>query len=310
MPELPEVETVSRGLKRWAVGRRVTGIEVRHPEAVAGPVETLVSRSIVGVRRKGKVLALELDAASDGERRYLMVRLGMTGQLTVQPREAPLEPHTHVRLMLDDGSMELRYRDVRRFGKLRFCTPADLESVLGRLGPDAQQITGKDFLRAMRGRRGAMKSWLMNQQALAGLGNIYADEALFESRVHPLAQPGRIARGAARRLFRAVQRVLKRAVERQGTSFRDYVDIEGRPGDFLMKLKVYQRTGRPCRRCGQPIRRIVVAGRSSHFCPRCQPRPRQVAKMRGPLKSYERGRRSDSRSSRRQTGRQGALPAD
>jgi formamidopyrimidine-DNA glycosylase len=262
-------------------------------------VEALVSRSIVGVRRKGKVLALELDAAGDRERRYLVVRLGMTGQLTVQPREAQIEPHTHVRLMLDGGSMELRYRDVRRFGKLRFCTPADLESVLGRLGPDAQQIPEKDFLHAMRGRRGAMKSWLMNQQALAGLGNIYADEALFEARVHPLTQPGRIAQRTARRLFRAVQRVLKRAVERQGTSFRDYVDIEGRPGDFLMKLKVYQRTGRPCRRCGQPIRRIIVAGRSSHFCPGCQPRPRQVAKMRGPLKPSKRGGKGDSRSSRR-----------
>lgn len=284
MPELPEVETVLRGLKRHAVGRRVMGVEVRHPGIIIGPVETLVSRSVVAVHRKGKVLALELDAGSGEEPCYLMVRLGMTGQLTVRPREAAIEPHTHVRLVLDDGREELRYRDVRRFGRLRSCTRAELESVLGRLGPDAQQITEKEFLQAMRGRHGAMKSWLMNQQALAGLGNIYADEALFEARIHPLAQPGRVSLQSAHNLFRAVQRVLRRAVERQGTSFRDYIDLEGRPGGYLMRLKVYQRTGQGCRRCQTRIRRIVIAGRSSHFCPRCQPRPRHVAKMGGPSK--------------------------
>src|SRR5437660_279066 len=130
---------------------------------------------------------------------------------------------------------------------------------------------------AMRGRRGSLKGWLLNQQVLSGLGNIYADEALFAARIHPLAQPGRLSSAAARRLHRAVKNVLKRAVELQGTSFRDYIDIEGRPGGFSPMLRVYQRTGEPCRRCGHRIRRVVVCGRSSHFCPECQRRPRHAA---------------------------------
>jgi formamidopyrimidine-DNA glycosylase len=142
-------------------------------------------------------------------------------------------------------------------------------------------VTEEQFLSAMRARRGAIKSWLMNQQLLAGLGNIYADESLFVAGIHPLAQPGRVSTRKARYLFKAVRKVLERAVKLQGTSFRDYVDIEGRPGNYEQLLRVYQRTGKPCSRCGQPIRRIVIAGRSSHFCPSCQPRPRYVGRMRG-----------------------------
>ncbi|MGE5326776.1 MAG: Fpg/Nei family DNA glycosylase, partial [Deltaproteobacteria bacterium] len=155
---------------------------------------------------------------------------------------------------------------------------------LGALGPDAREITEDEFLLAMHGRRGADKSWLMNQQMLAGLGNIYADEALHRARIHPLAQPGRVATDAARKLYRAVRQVLDRAVNLQGTTFRDYIDIEGREGSYAMRLKVYGRDGEPCRNCRTLIKRIVIAGRSSHFCPQCQPRPRRTAKMRGPRK--------------------------
>jgi formamidopyrimidine-DNA glycosylase len=285
MPELPEVETISRGLRRRALGRRVTAIEVHHPGVIVGSPEEFVARlegrSIVAVRRKGKALALEF-AASDGETpRYLLVRLGMTGRLTVASRHAPLEPHTHVRLVLGDGKEELRFRDVRRFGRLRCCTREELEAVFGGLGPDAQRITEQQFCQALRRRAGALKSWLMNQQVLAGLGNIYADEALFAARIHPLTQPGRLSPEAARRLHRAVIKVLKRAIALGGTSFSDYLDAGGQPGRFWQRLRVYQRTGEPCQRCRHPIRRLVIAGRSSHFCPRCQPRPRRVAKLRG-----------------------------
>jgi formamidopyrimidine-DNA glycosylase len=134
----------------------------------------------------------------------------------------------------------------------------------------------------MRGRHGAIKSWLLNQQGVSGLGNIYADEALYEARIHPLAQPEHVSPASARRLYRAVQKVLERAVNLQGTTFRDYIDVEGRPGSYLRRLRVYQKTGKPCPRCGCPIRRIVIAGRSSHYCPRCQRRPSHTAKMRGP----------------------------
>jgi formamidopyrimidine-DNA glycosylase len=281
VPELPEVETISQGLRERALGRRILAVEVRHPGVIVGSAEQfaaeLEGRAIVSVQRKGKALALEL-GAENAPPRYLLVRLGMTGQFTVRAREAPLEPHTHVLLALGERE-ELRFRDVRRFGRLRSCTRAELEAAFDRLGPDAQQMTEEQFLSARRARRGAIKSWLMNQQLLAGLGNIYADESLFVAGIHPLAQPGRVSARKARRLFRAVRKVLEHAVKLQGTSFRDYVDIEGRPGNYELRLRVYQRTGEPCRRCGRPIRRMVIAGRSSHFCPRCQPRPRYFAKI-------------------------------
>jgi formamidopyrimidine-DNA glycosylase len=288
MPELPEVETVLRGLGARALGRRVTTVDVRHPGVIAGSVEdfsrTIEGRVIRALLRKGKALAIKLAANDGAPDRYLLVRLGMTGQLTLHLSGAPLEPHTHLRLALGGGREELRYRDPRRFGRLRCCTREELEAVFAGLGPDAQQITLDEFLHAMRGRRGAIKSWLMNQQILAGLGNIYADEALFAARIHPLAQPARVPTHKARQLYRAVRKVLDHAVALQGTSFRDYIDIEGRPGNFLPRLRVYQRTGEPCRRCKTKIRRVVIAGRSSHLCPQCQPRPRHVSRMRGPRK--------------------------
>lgn len=288
MPELPEVETVAQGLQKRALGRRIAEVEVRHPGVILGSPEEFASglrgSTIAAVRRKGKVLVLELGPGGGRVPHCLMVRLGMTGQVTVERREAPLEPHTHVRFELDDGREELRFRDARRFGKLRFLTREEMGKVFAGLGPDAREITEEQFFRALGGRYGAIKSWLMNQQLLAGLGNIYADEALFEARIHPLARPARISAEAARRLFRAVRKVLDRAVNLQGTSFRDYVDIEGRPGNFGLRLKVYQRAGEPCRRCRAPIRRMVIAGRSSHFCPHCQPRPRHAARMKRPGK--------------------------
>ncbi len=288
MPELPEVETVLRGLRRSGLGRRIDEVHVEHAGVIAGkPVEfaaRIEGRSIADIRRKGKVLVAELAGKGTAERVYLVMRLGMTGQVTVQPCAEPLESHTHVRMRFAGGEKELRFRDVRRFGRLRCLTRKELDELHLSLGPDACQVTEKQFFLAMRGRRGAVKSWLMNQQMLAGLGNIYADEALFRARIHPLAQPGRISPPAARRLYRAVQTVLKNAIELQGTSFRDYIDIEGRPGNYLQKLRVYQKTGTPCPRCRSTIRRMVIAGRSSHFCPHCQRRPRQVAAMRGPKK--------------------------
>jgi len=282
VPELPEVETVLQGLQKRALGRRISAVEVRHPSVIIGSPQQfateLEGRTIVSIRRKGKVLTLELEAENTPPR-YLLVRLGMTGQFTVSARATPLAAHTHVLLALGERE-ELRFRDVRRFGRLRSCTLEQVQAALDRLGPDAQEVTEEQFLSAMRARRGAIKSWLMNQQLLAGLGNIYADEALFVAGIHPLAQPGRVSPPKARRLFKAVRKVLDHAVKLQGTSFRDYVDIEGRPGNYEPRLRVYQRTGKPCRRCGRPIRRIVIAGRSSHFCPRCQPRPRHVARTR------------------------------
>ncbi|TAM80401.1 MAG: bifunctional DNA-formamidopyrimidine glycosylase/DNA-(apurinic or apyrimidinic site) lyase [Acidobacteria bacterium] len=285
MPELPEVETVLRGLRKRALRRRVIQVKVLYKGIIAGDVEDFISsiegRTIVAARRKGKVLVVEFAGSSTTGMNYLILRLGMTGQVTIQAADAPLEPHTHVRMLFEGGTEELRYRDVRRFGRLRCSTREELDALLKGLGPDAQQATEKEFMEAMRGRRGAIKSWLLNQRGVSGLGNIYADEALFEAGIHPLAQPDHVSPASRRRLYRAVQKVLKRAVDLQGTTFRDYIDIEGRAGNYLQRLRVYQKTGKPCPRCGTSIQRIVIAGRSSHFCPRCQRRPKQTAKMRG-----------------------------
>ncbi len=291
MPELPEVETVARGLRRRALGRYIANVEVRHAGVIVGSADefasNLTGKKLAGVTRQGKAIAVELASDDHSPQRFLLVRLGMTGQLTVTPHAAPIEPHTHVFMTLDDGREELRFRDVRRFGRLRCLTQPELETVLGTLGPDAQRVTEPQFLAAMRGRTGAIKSWLMNQNLVAGLGNIYADEALFEACIHPLAQPGRVSARKARQLYKAVRKVLARAVRLGGTTFSDYLDIEGRPGEFLEKLRVYQHTGEACGRCGHTIRRIVIGGRSSHFCPRCQPRPRVAAKMSVPRKPHE-----------------------
>ncbi len=285
MPELPEVETVRRGLKSRVLGRRLGPIEVRHPSVIVGSAEDFAARlsgcTVVGFRRKGKALGIELQPADGGARRFLLVRLGMTGQLTVARHDAPLPPHTHVVLALEGGDgEELRYRDPRRFGRLRCCNAQELDAILSQLGPDAPEITLAQFRAAMQGCRGALKTWLLNQQRLAGLGNIYADEALFEAGIHPLTQPHRLSDEAVRRLHRAVKRVLKRAIELQGTSFRDYIDIEGRPGNFRPRLRVYGRAGEPCHRCGRQIQRLMIGGRSSHFCPACQPRRVRVS-LRG-----------------------------
>jgi len=287
MPELPEVETVLRGLKKRVLGRWIGAVEVRHPQVIGGSpdefVQEVSGRRILSARRKGKAISIELGPRSKDEvsgDRYLLVRLGMTGQFTVNPVAEPLEPHTHVRMALDGGKEELRYVDVRRFGRLRCLLREELEKILGGMGPDAPKITQIEFRKSLRGRRSPIKSWLMNQRMLAGVGNIYADESLYFARLHPLMEAGRISADQSRRLLQALKRVLDHAVKLQGTSFRDYIDIEGRPGNFLPQLRVYQRTGKPCRRCRRAIERVIISGRSSHFCPQCQPRPRPRTKRR------------------------------
>ncbi len=194
MPELPEVETVLQGLEA-RLGKTHPAVEVRHPRVIVGSPEKFVAevegRTIVSIERKGKALALELEA-ENASPRFLLVRLGMTGQFTVSAREMPIEPHTHVLLALGERD-ELRFRDVRRFGRLRSCTREELEAVFDQPRPRRAGMTEDQFLNAMCGRHGAIKSWLMNQQMLAGLGNIYADESLFAAGIHPLAQPGRVS---------------------------------------------------------------------------------------------------------------------
>lgn len=278
MPELPEVETVRQGLERRVLGRRISAIRVLRPGTVRGqPASWMEGRRVAGFHRKGKTLIMELSGEGSRPRADLIVRLGMTGRLVLNPREAPLLPHTHACISLDDGREELRYCDPRRFGMLRLSTPQETEQMLHSLGPDALEVTESEFTGRMGKRHGAIKGWLLNQQVLSGLGNIYADEALFAARVHPQTPAGKVSKPARRALYRAVRNILRRAIALQGTTFRDYIDIEGRPGKFMSRLQVYGRAGQPCRRCNNTVQRIVICGRSSHFCPSCQHRPRKTA---------------------------------
>jgi formamidopyrimidine-DNA glycosylase len=208
------------------------------------------------VRRYGKYILLELD------RGLLAIHLGMTGKLLASGGEGP---YTRAVLVLDRGAV--RFDDVRQFGSVRW-----LRREPDKLGPDALAISAEDFLQRLRACKARLKPLLLNQAFLRGLGNIYTDEALFRAGIHPLAVAARLSRQRALGLHSAIVEVLSEAVARGGSSISDYVDAEGRPGWFQLQHRVYQRTGEPCPVCGEPIRRILVAQRGTHFCPRCQRR--------------------------------------
>jgi formamidopyrimidine-DNA glycosylase len=202
----------------------------------------------------------------------LVFHLKMTGQFLIARAGRPYDRHTPVILRFAGWRKELRFRDVRKFGRMRLVRGKEGEEdrVFQKLGPEPLQLGLDEFARLIRRRSGRLKSLLLNQGFLAGIGNIYADEILFEARIHPLSSAARLSPERVRRLWRSLRRVLGRALARGGSSIRDYKDVEGRIGLFQLEHKVYGRTSLPCRRCGRPIRRMIVGGRSTHFCPRCQ----------------------------------------
>jgi len=270
MPELPEVETVARGLRGPLVGRTFTGVTVRWPRTIAHPAVDELARQIAGRRvaavgRRGKYVVVELD------RGWLLIHLKMSGRLQVVPASEPLDGHTHTVFDLDDGR-QLRFRDVRKFGRVYLVDEA--EQVTAALGPEplAEDLTLDEFCRLLARRSGRLKSLLLNQAFLAGLGNIYADEALFAARLHPLRRADSLSPEEQLRLYEAIRAVLGRAVANRGTTLDDrgYTDAEGRAGGYQDQIAVYGRTGEPCPTCQAPIERIGVGGRSTHFCPRCQ----------------------------------------
>ena len=279
MPELPEVETVARGLRAALPGRRILNVRlstktnfIEDPSALE---MHLPGRTVSGIRRHGKLLLVDFvpGAASD-EPSSLTIHLGMTGQIVVSVPEAPVLPHTHVVLALDDGR-ELRYTDVRRFGKMRLVSAGAAAATRATtLGADSLAITESEFTELVRSRRSRIKALLLDQGALSGMGNIYTDEALWRSRIHPTRLGANLKPDDIARLYTEVRAVLNEAIQLKGSSVSDYVDAEGNRGEFQTRHRVYQRTGEPCFRCGTKIRRAIVAGRSSHFCPQCQPAPR------------------------------------
>ncbi len=275
MPELPEVETIARGVDARVRGDSIVEVWFgSHREPFKTPAvrqaRGLEGCSILSVHRTGKHIVCELGSgpANSKATAQWIVHLGMTGRLLVTTPEAELEPHTHARLALASGR-ELRFVDPRRFGRLEF---RDLQREAGFRGPGAEPMTigAEEFAALFRGRRLAIKAALLNQTLLAGVGNIYADESLFRAGLRPRRMAGRLARADLERLRKALREVLAQAIRRGGSSVSDYVDANGVRGFFQLEHRVYQRTGEPCRVCRTPIRRIVVAGRSTHYCPHCQ----------------------------------------
>jgi len=264
VPELPEVETVTRSLAP-TVGRRIVSAEFRCLRVLRGGDPDVMSARVAGskiaaVKRYGKFILVSLKPSG-----FLTIHLGMTGKLLLG---GPAGKHTHAILNLDRGV--LLYDDSRQFGRITFSE--EFPTRLGKLGPEPLEVSFEDFAAGLRRRKTRIKALLLNQDFLRGIGNIYADEALFRAGIHPLALAHRIRADRARRLYDAIRAVLTEAIEAGGSSISDYVDAEGRKGFFQFSHRVYQRTGEPCLTCGARVRRVLVAQRSSHFCPKCQKR--------------------------------------
>jgi formamidopyrimidine-DNA glycosylase len=268
MPELPEVETVANGVHRRVHGQTIVDVEFRkNPQTFkSSPSEiadTLTGARIDRVHRVGKTIVFDLTRPSKKLAQFL-VHLGMTGRLLVSAPEAEIPPHTHATLSLSGGK-ELRFVDPRRFGRLS----VHHEPYIGP-GSEPLTISVEEFIALFRGRKTPIKAALLNQSLLHGVGNIYADEALFHAGVRPRRHAGRLTRDELIRLRAALQKVLKHAIKLGGSSVSDYVDADGVAGFFQLHHQVYSRTGEACRTCKTPIERIVIGGRSTHFCPTCQ----------------------------------------
>jgi len=278
MPELPEVETIARSLAPRIRHRAIAGIDLLYrPLLRTGgrkALEALRGRRVLRVRRRGKMLLIECAGG-----RTLVFHLKMTGQFLFAAEGAPRDKHVRLVVRFEDGRDELRFRDVRKFGFL-LCLEGEPERACGELaclGPEPLEVGLDEFRSILAGRRGRVKSQLLDQTCIAGVGNIYADETLFDARLHPEAPASVLKADAVERLYRSMRKVLAAAVEAGGSTLSDegYRDADGNAGDFQLDHRVYGRTGEPCLVCGTPIARTIVGGRSSHFCPRCQPRPRR-----------------------------------
>jgi formamidopyrimidine-DNA glycosylase len=273
MPELPEVETIARGVDKRVRGDRIVHVWFgRHSQPFKTPrarqIKGLSSRTILAVHRTGKHIVFELSPSASEPDAQWIVHLGMTGRLLVTSPESPVALHTHARLFLESGR-ELRFVDPRRFGRLEF---RDLrrKAAFGAPGDEPLSIGEREFAALFRGRRLSIKAALLNQTLLAGVGNIYADESLFHAGIRPRRRANRVTFPELERLRLALREVLTHAIRLGGSSVSDYVDADGERGFFQLEHCVYQRTGEPCRRCQTPILRVIVAGRGTHYCPTCQ----------------------------------------
>jgi len=279
VPELPEVETVVRELRPLLQGCRIADVAVSdfplRRRWQGGWDDALIRRRVQAIRRRGKWIIIELE-----DEGFLVIHLGMTGQLTVVESKLPQAEHTHLVMKLDRGKHELRFRDVRRFGSATvFADPQALDVFFQQtgLGPEPFDVDPAYWRECLAGTKRCLKAVLLDQSIVAGVGNIYADESLFESRLHPTRLGCEITRKQAETLRLAVAAVLTRAIEKRGSSIRDYIGGNGTKGGFQKEFCVYGRTGEKCVRCPALIECIRLAGRSTHFCPRCQKSGQRLA---------------------------------
>ncbi|MFO7802563.1 MAG: bifunctional DNA-formamidopyrimidine glycosylase/DNA-(apurinic or apyrimidinic site) lyase [Desulfovermiculus sp.] len=271
MPELPEVETIARGLRSFLQGRRIDGVEILSSGCVQGDIRAfsteLPGRIIQDVRRRGKLLIFDLSMGL-----HLVSHLKMTGKfLFCNPQEITIDPHSRCVFHLGPAGC-LVFQDQRKFGYLRLMGPEEMSRwpFWACLGPEPLDMQAQDFVCRLQARRAAIKSLLLDQTCIAGIGNIYADESLYMAGIHPQTRAHTLSAERLDALFACLQRVLNQAVQAGGSSFRDYVDGLGRPGAYQDSFLVYGRGGRKCRQCGTELEKVKVSGRTSVFCPVCQ----------------------------------------
>jgi formamidopyrimidine-DNA glycosylase len=285
MPELPEVETVARGLQREVAGQKILSVAFGKTDFIDNPdllEKELPGRTIERVERYGKFLLLRLGrdgGKPDTEQAALLVHLGMTGLLMPRPVNDPHAKHTHVVMLLGDGR-ELRYVDPRRFGRMAYLAGEVLSRELKRFGADPLEAGLEEFAQRIHQRKARIKALLLDQSVLRGVGNIYADESLWKAKIHPAQLGARLQRKQVEALYAELQKILQRAIQLRGSSISDFLDPEGMPGEYQLHHRVYDREGKPCYRCKATIRRAIVAGRSSYFCPVCQRQPRGWRKLK------------------------------
>jgi formamidopyrimidine-DNA glycosylase len=277
MPELPEVETVRRTLKQLVIGKVIERVDVRLPRIIRKPEEIaefdllLRGQTILDVQRRGKYLKFILNDV------VLVSHLRMEGRYGVYQSNEAIEDHTHVIFQFTDGT-DLRYKDVRQFGTMEIWKKGEeeLSPPLSNLGPEPllPEFTLNFFKERIKGKKTKIKPLLLNQEFIAGLGNIYVDEALYRARIHPETESHTISARKLSQLYQAIRETLGEAVESGGSSIKSYVNGQGEMGMFQLQLKAYGREGEPCEHCGKPLEKMVVGGRGTHYCPRCQRKPR------------------------------------
>jgi len=285
MPELPEVETTVRGLNKKVLGRTFLNVWtdfgniIKKPKSFEQFKKEIKGKKIKKVWRKGKNIIFELSENSS-----LLIHQKLTGHLlygtwnmedgtwepeTPGPLKEKINRYIHLMFYLDGGKM-LALSDLRKFAKIELARTEEIQEELKALGPDPLRIDFKEFKKRFTAKKGKIKQVLMNQEVISGVGNIYSDEALFEAKIHPFKEISKLKENDLKRIFQALKKVLKKAIEARGESFSDFRDLEGKKGGFDPFIKVYRREGENCLRCGTVIKRLKLAGRSAHFCPKCQ----------------------------------------